>query len=73
MPLKFWQSAYRLDVSSAHGGEWRTQSFSYVTDRLVVLSVVHTGRADALRAISFRFASEKEPETYHEWLSQDGS
>ena len=62
-------SRYRLDVESVRQGELRVQSFSYVMDRLAVLTVVHTPRDGAVRVISFRPASETESETYHEWIS----
>lgn len=66
------ESRYRLDLQHVKRSEIRTQSCSYVVDRLAVLTVVHTDRDGEARVISFRFASEKESEIYYEWLSQDG-
>ena len=34
-------SRYRLDMAAVRGGERRTQSLSYVMDRLAVLSLIH--------------------------------
>ncbi len=65
------ESPYRLDVASARSGEMRTQSFAYVFDVLTVLTVVHVARAETLRIISFRPASEEERSAYHEWLERD--
>lgn len=65
------ESAYRLDVESMRGGEWRTQSFAYVFDVLAVLTVVHVARDDTLRIVSFRPASEEERSEYHDWLEND--
>lgn len=65
------ESWYRLDVLVNRGGETRTQSFSYVMQRLAVLSLVHVEREGATRIISFRFASATETEIYHAWLSQE--
>lgn len=64
-------SRYRLDVQVVRGGEVRVQSFSYVMDRLAVLSLVHLEREDATRIVSFRYASEEESEVYREWLEED--
>ena len=65
------ESPYRLDVEAVRGGEMRTQSFAYVFDVLAVLTVVHAARADTLRVISFRPASEEERGAYHDWLEND--
>jgi hypothetical protein len=62
------ESPYRLDIEAVRGGEIRTQSFAYVFD---VLTVVHAARADTLRIISFRPASEEERGAYHDWLEND--
>lgn len=64
-------SPHRLDVESVREGEQRTQSFAYVFDVLAVLTVVHVGRDDALRIVSFRPASEEERSAYHDWLEND--
>jgi len=65
------ESPYRLDIEAVRGGEMRTQSFAYVFNVLAVLTVVHASRADELRIISFRPASEEERGAYHEWLEND--
>ncbi len=65
------ESPYRLDIEAVRGGEMRTQSFAYVFDELAVLTVVHAARADTLRIISFRPASEEERGAYHDWLEND--
>lgn len=65
------ESRYRLDVLLVRNGETRTLSFSYVVDRLAVLSLVHLPREDAVRIVSFRYASEVEAETYYEWIEQE--
>ena len=67
------ESRYRLDILSVRDGEARMQSLSYVVDRLAVLSLVHLPREDAARIVSFRHASERESETYHEWIAQEAS
>lgn len=64
-------SRYRLDVSVVRGGELRTQSFSYVIDRLAVLTVVHLDRDGCTRVVSFRYASKIESEVYRDWLEED--
>jgi len=61
-------SRYRLDIPVIRNGEARTQSFSYTSGFLAVLTVVHTERDGAARVISFRRASEKEWERYDAWL-----
>jgi uncharacterized DUF497 family protein len=65
------ESRYRLDVPVVRKGEARVQSFSYVTTRLAVLTVVHLDREGAARIVSFRPASETESEAYHDWLSKE--
>jgi uncharacterized DUF497 family protein len=65
------ESPYRLDVESVRGGESRMQSFAYVFDVLVVLTVVHVARDNASRIVSFRPASEEERSAYHGWLEED--
>ena len=65
------ESRYRLDVPVVRQGEHRTQSFSYVMDRLAVLSLAHLQVEGVTRVISFRYASEEESEIYHDWLEKD--
>ena len=64
-------SRYRLDISIVRGGELRMQSISYALGFLAVLTVVHTERDDATRVISFRHASNEEPEVYDAWLQDE--
>jgi uncharacterized protein len=64
-------SRYRLDVTVVRNGETRTQSFSYVMDRLAVLSLVHLPREGMTRIVSYRYASEVESKSYYEWVEQD--
>ena len=47
-------SPYRLDIPVVRNGEKRIQSFSYVFGKLAVLTVVHIGRNEQTRVISFR-------------------
>ena len=65
------ESRYRLDVTMVRHGELRTLSFSYVIDRLAVLFLVHVPRADAVRIVSFRYATDIESEKYYEWIEKD--
>jgi uncharacterized DUF497 family protein len=65
------ESSYRLDIPTLRNGEARVQSFSYVMNRLAVLTVVHVDRVGMVRVIGFHPASEKESEIYHEWLAQE--
>ena len=60
------KSPFRLDVNTVRNNEQRIQSFTYVFDRLAVLTVVHV--EDNERIISFRRAGRDEREVYHEWL-----
>ena len=64
-------SRYRMDVPVLRGGEVRVQSFAYVLRRLRVLTVVHTDRGCSVRIVSYRPASEREAEAYHDWLSKE--
>lgn len=64
-------SRYRLDVSVVRNGEQRLQSFSYVMNRLAVLSLVHLDRNNTVRVVSFRPASQLESEMYYEWLENE--
>jgi len=61
-------SRYRLDIVSMRHGEYRVQSFSYVMERLAVLTIIHVERQGLARIISFRPASQLESEDYCEWL-----
>lgn len=65
------KSRYRLDIEIVRNGELRTQSFSYVTKRLAVLTTVHVDRDGTTRIISFRPASAVEVEVYLEWLETE--
>ena len=65
------ESRYRLDITVTRGSEIRTQSLSYVTTCLYVLSVVHTDRSGVARIISYRPASEQETEIYYEWIGSE--
>ncbi|UOA08592.1 BrnT family toxin [Methylobacter sp. S3L5C] len=62
------ESRYRFDVRVIRNGEQRLQSFSYVMNRLAVLSLVHLDRNNTVRVVSFRTASQLESEMYYEWL-----
>ncbi len=64
-------SAYRLDVPSERNGEFRVQSFAYVFDVLMVLTVVYLPGDDGQHIISFRPAKRSEREVYHDWLEND--
>lgn len=65
------ESRYRLDVAVMRNGEIRVQSFSYVLNRLEVLTVVHLDRAGTQRVISYRPASEQESEIYYDWIGKE--
>lgn len=67
------ESHYRLDVPVVRTGELRTQSLSYVLDRLAVLLLVHVPGKDAMRIVSFRCASELESENYYVWIEEEAS
>lgn len=64
------ESRYCLNIELVRAGELRVQSLSYVFNRLSVLTVVHTARGDAIRIISFRYASQTETEAYYEWIGE---
>jgi len=64
-------SRYRLDVNVIRNDEMRTQSFSYVMNKLAVLSLVHLERENLTRIVSFRYASKTESEVYYEWLEKE--
>jgi len=65
------ESRYRLDIPVIRNDESRVMSFSYVMNRLAVLTVVHVDRERAVRVVSFRPASELETEAYYKWLAQE--
>lgn len=67
------ESDIRMDVVAVRNGEERIQSFAYVFDRLMVLSLVHVPRGSVVRIVSFRVASAGEKEDYYEWLSHDSA
>ena len=65
------ESRYRLDIPVRRAGERRMMSISYALGFLAVLTVVHTGRSDATRVISFRRASREQREVCDEWLENE--
>jgi hypothetical protein len=67
------ESRYRWDVPVIRKNEERTLSFSYVMNRLAVLTVVHADLSGVVRIISFRPASELETEAYYDWLAQENN
>lgn len=64
-------SPYRLDVETVRNSEQRIQSFAYVFDVLMVLSVVYVAGEDWRHVISFRPAHKQEREVYFDWLEND--
>lgn len=64
------ESPYRLDIQTERNGEIRQQSFAYVFDFLVVLTVVYIPN-DTAHIISFRPAKRSEREIHYEWLEND--
>ena len=67
---KVYEAKSRLDVVSHRSGEERMVSTAYVDEDLLILSLVHIPRDDAVRCISFRRASLKERSIYHEWQNR---
>ena len=65
------ESRYRMDREIVRDSEVRIQSFSYVMERLAVLTLVHMERNESVRIVSFRYASEDESEVYYDWLQQE--
>jgi uncharacterized DUF497 family protein len=65
------ESRYRLDIDVFRNDELRTQSLSYVTGILAVLTLVHTQRENATRIISYRAASTQEQDDYYDWLENE--
>lgn len=64
------ESPYRLDIETQRKGERRQQSFAYVFDLLMVLTVVYLP-GDIPHIISYRPAKRTEREAYHDWLEND--
>ena len=64
------ESCYRFDIETARNGEVRQQSFAYVFEQLMVLTVVYLSN-ETPHIISFRPAKRSEREVYHEWLEND--
>jgi len=67
---KVYEAQSRLDVVSYKSGEERTVSTAYVNEDLLILTLVHVPRDDAVRCISFRRASLKERSLYNEWQNR---
>lgn len=64
------ESPFRMDMSTERNGENRQQSFAYVFDVLMVLTVVYLPLENP-HIISFRPAKRSEREAYHDWLEND--
>lgn len=64
------ESPYRLDIETVRNGEYRQQSFAYVFELLMVLTVVYLPN-ETPHIISFRPAKRSEREVYHDWLGND--
>jgi uncharacterized DUF497 family protein len=64
------ESPYRLDIETIRNGEYRQQSFAYVFERLMVLTVVYIPNKKP-HIISFRPAKNSEREVYYDWLEND--
>ena len=64
------QSRFRLDVPVVRDREQRILAISYSAKFLAVLVVVAKD-GDEIRIMSFRHASEQEPEVYYDWLEND--
>jgi len=64
------ESPYRMDVETERNGECRQQSFAYVFDLLVVLTVVYLP-GETPHIISLRPAKRSEREVYYDWLEND--
>jgi len=64
------ESPYRLDIETERNGEHRQQSFAYVFDLLMVLTVVYLP-GNTPHIISYRPAKRSEREVYHDWLEND--
>jgi uncharacterized DUF497 family protein len=64
------ESPYRLDIETVRNGETRQQSFAYVFEQLMVLTVVYLPN-EAPHIISFRPAKRSEREVYYDWLENN--
>ena len=64
------ESPFRMDIDTERNGERRQQSFAYVFDLLIVLTVVYLPGVIP-HIISFRPAKRSEREVYHDWLEND--
>jgi uncharacterized DUF497 family protein len=64
------ESPYRLDIETERNCEHRQQSFAYVFDLLMVLTVVYLP-GNTPHIISYRRAKRGEREVYHDWLEND--
>ena len=66
-----YKSLYCYTVEVFTNGENRIAAFAYVFEVLAVLTLVITKRGKRVRCISYRYASDKEKEIYHEWLESE--
>lgn len=64
------ESPFRLDIETERNGERRQQSFAYVFEQLLVLTVVYLPKKTP-HIISFRPAKRSEREVYYDWLEND--
>ncbi len=64
------ESPYRFEIDVCRNGESRKQTFAYVFDVLMVLTVVYLPGV-VPHIISFRPAHRAEREVYHDWLEND--
>ena len=64
-------SKYRIDLPSERNGEQRVQSFAYVFEVLMVLTLVFLPGGNRHRIISSRRANRTEREAYYDWLEKD--
>lgn len=64
------ESPYRLDIETERKGERRQQSFAYVFDLLMVLTIVYLP-GEIPHIISYRPAKRTEREAYYDWLEND--
>lgn len=59
------ENPYRMDINTERNGERRQQSFAYVFDLLIVLTVVYLPETNP-HIISYRPAKRSEREVYHD-------
>ena len=64
------ESPYRFDIETIRKGEIRRQSFAYVFERLMVLTIVYIS-SNTPHIISFRPAKSSEREVYYDWLENN--